>query len=329
MPLFTVAGLTLITDLSLPELVPSESHRSRAVDGPQWHVTVTDDRPEVRPAASAVEVFTASGTLWSRLELDPAGNYRHHFPDLVDFYIDSSARSVRAVAAEELAPDILRHLIVDHVVPHLLAIDRALVLHASAVVVDGRAVAFVGPTGAGKSSLAAGFVALRQARLLCDDYLRLREADGGYLADASYPGLRLWQDSAAFFADDAERLPQVASYTDKRRWAVSTADSDDAALAAIVLLGADPGADGPTCRAERVGGRDVFAELFQQTFRAPRASRRELADDMEAVVRLAGAVPVVLVEYRRTYDALAEVAAAIADLPELSGSSAPPTRAGS
>jgi hypothetical protein len=57
-------------------------------------------------------------------------------------------------------------------------------LHAATVVVNGRAVAFLGASTYGKSSLAACFVAAGYP-LLTDDVLRLEEHDGRYMA---FPG---------------------------------------------------------------------------------------------------------------------------------------------
>ena len=57
-------------------------------------------------------------------------------------------------------------------------------LHATAVVIDGQAVAFIGSSGFGKSSLAASFLAAGHS-LLTDDQLLLREQIGETLA---YPG---------------------------------------------------------------------------------------------------------------------------------------------
>lgn len=63
-------------------------------------------------------------------------------------------------------------------------------LHAATVVVNGRAVAFLGASTFGKSSLATCFVASGYP-LLTDDTLRLEERDGGYVAFPGPPRLRI------------------------------------------------------------------------------------------------------------------------------------------
>lgn len=63
-------------------------------------------------------------------------------------------------------------------------------LHAATIVVKGKAVAFLGASTFGKSSLAACFIAGGYP-LLTDDTLRLEERDGGYVAFPGPPRLRL------------------------------------------------------------------------------------------------------------------------------------------
>lgn len=64
------------------------------------------------------------------------------------------------------------------------------VLHASAVEVDGQAVAVLGPVGTGKSTVAAMLCAAG-ARLLTDDVLVLDDADGVVTCRRASPQIRL------------------------------------------------------------------------------------------------------------------------------------------
>lgn len=74
---------------------------------------------------------------------------------------------------------------------------RTLPLHGSAVVVNGRAYAFIGESGAGKSTLAAAFLN-RGYRLLTDDVIAVAfgGADGSTpVVVPAYPQQKLWQES--------------------------------------------------------------------------------------------------------------------------------------
>src|SRR5262249_55064163 len=88
-------------------------------------------------------------------------------------------------------------------------------LHASAVALDGRGVVFLGPGGAGKSTLAAALV-LTGAELVSDDLVPILEEDGRISIVPASPSLRLWPESVAMLFGDAEALPRLSPAWDKR-----------------------------------------------------------------------------------------------------------------
>lgn len=77
----------------------------------------------------------------------------------------------------------------------LLQQRRLMPLHASAVAMGERAIAFCGPTGHGKSTLAAAFSA-RGHTVLCDDKLVLRATSEGVFACPGPPTLSLFPAAA-------------------------------------------------------------------------------------------------------------------------------------
>jgi hypothetical protein len=70
--------------------------------------------------------------------------------------------------------------------------------HATCVLVDGNAVAFLGDSGFGKSSLAAYLLSVGD-RLLTDDLLLLQEKPDGFLAYPGPPRIKLYPDMAHRF----------------------------------------------------------------------------------------------------------------------------------
>jgi hypothetical protein len=305
-PTYAVAGIALEADLPLPEL----SDAAGAPPSRTW--TVRRGAPPSRPELTAVhQVRYDSGEVWCEVA---AGDdaFRLAFPSHVVFDIDLVDSAVRYAPVGEVAETTLRHLIVDQLVPHLLATGGALVLHASCVALDGGALALVGATGRGKSSLAAAFVQ-GGAALVADDYVLLSDAGDGYLVAPAYPGLRLWEDSAEHFAGSALDLVQVAEYTAKRRWEapVGAGPDDRFPLRAIAVLGQPPGPDQPSVRVGPLRGTDAFVALHEQAFRLERATRATRAAELDRFVALATRVPVLLVEHRRDYQLLPEVTDAI------------------
>ena len=155
------------------------------------------------------------GTLWTRFYRTGAG-YLLRFPDLGDFAVSADGRAVRAWPALGISEDTMQHLYLNQVLPLALSKQGRIVFHASAIETGNRAIAFLGESGRGKSTLAASFAAGGQ-RFLTDDALLLVPAEGGYLVQPSHPSIRLWDDSQeALLAADAELAPPV-QYTPKAR----------------------------------------------------------------------------------------------------------------
>jgi hypothetical protein len=98
----------------------------------------------------------------------------------------------------------------------ILCHQRGLIpLHANALIVEGEAVAFAGPRGAGKSTLAAYFQS-RGHQLLCDDICAVSfDERGRPLAWPGPPRLKLWRDAVAAFGHDSQRLERVVDRQDK------------------------------------------------------------------------------------------------------------------
>jgi len=86
-------------------------------------------------------------------------------------------------------------------------------LHASAAVINGYAVAFVGGGGAGKSTIVAA-LARAGHRILSDDIAVLEEASGIFRIKPSYPHIRLWPDSVSILFGGADALPKLVPSCD-------------------------------------------------------------------------------------------------------------------
>ncbi|MBT8200735.1 MAG: hypothetical protein KJO36_09475 [Acidimicrobiia bacterium] len=97
-----------------------------------------------------------------------------------------------------------------------LELAGTIALHASSVVIDGSAVAFIGLNQAGKSTLAASLM-VRGHPLLTDDVLAIRDTAAGFVAFPGYPQMRMWPETAQVFGLDPDKLPQVHREFDKVR----------------------------------------------------------------------------------------------------------------
>src|SRR5207253_3032590 len=86
-------------------------------------------------------------------------------------------------------------------------------LHASAAVINGYAVAFVGGNSAGKSTIVAA-LARAGHRVLSDDIAVLEETSGTFWIKPSYPLIRLWPDSVSILFGTQDALPRLVPSSD-------------------------------------------------------------------------------------------------------------------
>ncbi len=112
-----------------------------------------------------------------------------------------------------------------------------LALHSSVVEVGGRAVAFCGATGAGKSSLAAALIA-RGYRCVCDDLCRFEVFDGQARVYPAAPRLKLWRDTLERMGKTVDGLERDHIRMDKFHTTLdrSGVTSGPLALGALYLL---------------------------------------------------------------------------------------------
>jgi hypothetical protein len=177
-----------------------------------------------------------------------------------------------------------QRFLVGRVLPWAAVLRGREVLHASAVAFDGRAVAFVGPSGAGKTSLATRLL-LRGARLVTDDVLAVeRRGDGTIVA---HPGAALLAlrpaELEALAPGDLARLGTVLGESGKT---YVEADRVPGPLPLAALCFLARGADGPIERVGRPGLQLLLGSTFNASIRTPDRLRRQFelsADIAEAV----------------------------------------------
>jgi hypothetical protein len=218
-PTYQWAGLELTADFSLPELVGCEGARRgrRPASDRHWRIRRWRGRA---PARSAIRWFHhwtfPNGRRWlSFARLDDG--YLLRFPRFAEFHLRVSLREVEARRERSTPHDTFRHLLLDQVLPLIVASRDCLALHASVVDVDGGAIAFLGAAGNGKSTLAAA-LGRRGHCVLSDDCCVVRRTERGFEVLPTYPGVRLFGPSREFvFRGTPTRGRRVSHYSSKRR----------------------------------------------------------------------------------------------------------------
>lgn len=178
MHFYSVSGLSVESEIALPGVI------ALAADG----------RPDVtirrRPVPAALENPTAEGPTWQI-----AGKqFLLRIPDVARFLLDDGREIGFEPESDAAAADI-PIFILGTVFGILLHQREQIVLHASAVRVNGKAVLFCGPSGAGKSTLAAA-LARRGYPLVTDDVCAIAVSESGTpMVHPDGRQLKLWANS--------------------------------------------------------------------------------------------------------------------------------------
>ena len=90
-----------------------------------------------------------------------------------------------------------------------------LVLHASAIAIDGHAIAFMGGHGWGKSTMAAALYQ-RGHDMVTDDVMAVYPEAGQVMAIPSFPQFKLWPQAIDVLQTTLEAPPLLLPYSEKR-----------------------------------------------------------------------------------------------------------------
>jgi hypothetical protein len=240
---YTAYGLGISSVLPLPELIPGippadVTIRLGTVD--RSSAEAASPRPCFRAAAEEVGFhWEQVGTLLMRrgeeIVIDPVPDVDEH---LLRLYILGPALAL------------------------LLHQRGLLILHASAVAVEGRAVAFLGGPGWGKSTMAAALYK-RGHGIVTDDILALDLAGAGSpIALPGFPQLKLWPEAAASLGDVPEMLPRLHPSWEKRaRRDAASFPHKPLPLERIYVL-----AEGARPEIEAIQSQEAFVELVRHSF---------------------------------------------------------------
>lgn len=225
---YTAYGLEIHSDLALAELIPAEVRRAdvrirRGKLGEPFlkaelngGITRSRDGVTARASTGAVTFhWRGIGTALIRNGCDVIVEPEDGISDVdLSPYINGSILAV------------------------LLHQRGSMVLHASAVTINGGAVAFLGEKGMGKSTLAAHLQS-RGHTLLTDDLVPIMFVAGRAFAIPGFPRIRLWNDSVRSIGVDPFNLPTVNSFVNKRSYRPGKFSNDPVALKRLYVLAED------------------------------------------------------------------------------------------
>jgi hypothetical protein len=178
----TVFGIDVHVDTPVPLLgTPSARPTGRTL-----HMSVLDGDPYWPGTATVLcDERTSGGAVSHRIETHPRAGYLIWGPRYGRHVLSADGGIVRCGAGDGASREWER-LLIAQVLPFASLLHGLEVFHASAVVLDGRAIALVGPSGSGKTSVALELCRLG-GEFLADDVLALEACGSELLAHPGTP----------------------------------------------------------------------------------------------------------------------------------------------
>ncbi len=202
---YLVAGLKVRSEIALPELVPCSP---------------ADDEPDVEIRYAPVPTRLAGATQSIR-EAEIAENaVLIRIPGVARYHVKNGNQILVAAEPGTGARE-LRLFLLGSAFGAIYFQRGFFPLHASVVVINGKAVAFAGDSGAGKSTMTA-WMNVQGYALLCDDVCVIRFDDHhSPMAYPGFPRLKLWSDALKEFEIDPSELQRDHFRTDKYHLSIS------------------------------------------------------------------------------------------------------------
>jgi hypothetical protein len=295
---YRIAGVVIEVPGPLPSLVPADSPADLVVS---WGAS-----PGV--PGRLLRSVENEGSVWLRIEAVDGGT-SYFFPGLGAFIVQPDSRRVMCCPDVGTQSYTMWHLLLDQVLPLHLASQGEFVLHASSVATGdephGRAILFLGESGAGKSSTAIG-CSLVGATLLGDDFALISlDTDPPAVTPANV-GVRLWEEMVGAISPDEPGVP-VAEFTSKMRIFPSAARSravtDPQPIGALVFLGPRlPAGSEPLL--ENISSAKAFMHLLEGSYRVTVSDPEDRLRAMDQAARLVNSVPSVRLSMPENVDDL-------------------------
>lgn len=187
---YTAFGYSIHSDISLPEV--------QQLDVPEDHADIVIRYADLTEQWSKLSVPSRSFVCKENLVM-------FRVPNLAVFAVEDGT-TISISPDNDAEEDKIRLYILGTCMGAILMQRKTLPLHGSAIVINGKAYAFVGHSGHGKSTLASAF--LQQGyQLLTDDVIAvtLDHQNIPYVTPA-YPQQKLWQESLDVFGMNSNQF---------------------------------------------------------------------------------------------------------------------------
>lgn len=247
-------------------------------------LNVEGHRPVDLPAEPGVEARRSDAVIWRR-HWTESDRMVIEFIDLACVEVRDATRTV--AFDRPLPPDLEEHLLLDHVLPLVLARDGHTVLHGGLISLDRKGAVVIGASGAGKSTMIA--FAWQQGWTVGGDDGTVVVPSSPPRAEPTYSTVRLSAASVELLGIDPDSTVPVAGKLriDDARRPFEPDAVDLRVLASIVRA-----PEGAAASFERLDAMDAHALLFGSTFHAELSSGPRLASTVDHLARIIEAADV-------------------------------------
>ena len=225
--------------------------------------------------------------------LSGSGHFRFDYSDGTVIVVDAKGSQVWATWPDSATVEDTATYLLGPILGFVLRLRGVTCLHASAVAIGNRAIALVGPAGAGKSSMAAAFAQLGYP-VLTDDVAALQDLGECFKVEPAYPRVRLWSESVASVFGSSDALPRIVPNWDKRYLDLNGPgyrfQHEALPLAAIYVLG-ERSADPAMPRIEPVGSKTGLMALVSNTYSSYLMDKSKREVEFELLGRLVQSTP--------------------------------------
>lgn len=191
---YQLGAAQIVSDMVLPGITEGEAGGDVVISVWRGRVeglglTWTDhpEGAELTPDWAGVLYRRSTDGSWYRVSYD----YQGH---IADFGIRADGREILVHAGDGEADAEVANLIEGPILARATRLAGCSCLHATALAFDGRAIALMGPSGVGKSSLAWALIQ-QGCGLVSDDMVGITLGADGPLAHPGRTCLRMWPDS--------------------------------------------------------------------------------------------------------------------------------------
>jgi hypothetical protein len=240
-----------------------------------------------------------------------------HWTDLFEFLVSPDGRRILGHALKHASEESFKTYLLGHVLSFSLLRRGVEQLHSTTVVIDGSAVAFLGDSGYGKSSLGGAFLAQGHA-VLTDDLLVLEKNGRGFHAHPGPPRIKMYPAMARRVLRSHPRGEAMNHATRKLIIPLLQAQlsGKKVPLRAIYVLNPPATSLGSKrISIRRMTDRRAFLELLRNTFNSIDLEPQRLKAQFNFARDVCHVVPVRALSYPRVTRMIPKLTAAIlADL---------------